>query len=597
MTVIAVFAFAGCGRRADFSKLSEEFVYTNLAFSPVGATSVGYHKHNNVLLDAALDDMSREAIQRQREFNETFRDRLRNEVKVDDLSPEDRADYDIIQDQIALTLLEIRRIQNWQHNPTLYVELIGNALFQPYVLEYAEKPDRYRHIIARLQKIPLLLAHAKLNLTRSPEIWTKVAIEENEGAIGLIERTLREAAPVELRPEYDKAAEPALKALRDFHEHLKTSLALRSEWDWRLGRDRYTEKFRYYLATDLTPEEVLANAERDLESVRARMLAIAEPLHKSWFSGHGNHDGEAAQRLNLVVSEVLDRIAELHATPEAYVADAKRDLQEAREFVKTKGFLTLPPRDNLQVIETPEFMRGIYAVGGFAAAPALEPHLGAFYWITPIPPDWSKQRIESKLREYNFYKLKLLTIHEAMPGHYVQLEYANDVQPQARRILRAVYGNGPYVEGWAQYATEMMLDHGFLGNSPELRLTFLKEELRVLANAILDIRLHMLGMTDQQALDLMEKRTFQEHEEATAKLQRAKLSSCQLPTYLVGWRDWVRLRERYKAHKGADFDLRTFNDSALQAGAVPLPVLARLLTGSPLTRIAQRDLLPARPSN
>jgi uncharacterized protein (DUF885 family) len=242
-------------------------------------------------------------------------------------------------------------------------------------------------------------------------------------------------------------------------------------------------------------------------------------------------------------------------------------------------------------------MRGIYAVGGFAAAPALEPHLGAFYWITPIPPDWNQQRIDSKLREYNFYKLKLLTIHEAMPGHYVQLEYANDVQPQTRRILRAVYGNGPYVEGWAQYATEMMLDHGFLDNSPELRLTFLKEELRVLANAILDIRLHMLGMTDQEALDLMENRTFQEHEEATAKLQRAKLSSCQLPTYLVGWRDWVRLREHHRKHKGADFDLRAFNDSALKAGAVPLPVLARLMTGAPFMRIAQRDFLQARPSN
>jgi uncharacterized protein (DUF885 family) len=179
--------------------------------------------------------------------------------------------------------------------------------------------------------------------------------------------------------------------------------------------------------------------------------------------------------------------------------------------------------------------------------------------------------------DLNFYKLKLLTIHEAMPGHYVQFEYANDVQPKARRVVRAVLGNGPYVEGWAQYATETLLEAGFLDNAPELRLTFQKEELRVIGNVILDIRLHTLGMTDQQALDLMIKDTFQETEEATAKLRRAKLSSCQLPTYYVGWRDWQRLREQYQKSKGAEFRVAEFNERALKTGAVPLPVLARLL--------------------
>src|SRR5258706_3693268 len=222
-----------------------------------------------------------------------------------------------------------------------------------------------------------------------------------------------------------------------------------------------------------------------------------------------------------------------HATPQTYMADAKRDLQEARDSVSEKGLLKLPPRDNLQVIATPVFLRGICAVGGFNSAPALEPKLGAFYWITPIPGDWPRERVESKLREYNFYKLKLLTIHEAMPGHYVQMEYANDVEPRSRRLLRSVFGNGPYIEGWAQYATQMMLDEGFLGGLPELRLTFQKEELRVLANAIIDIRLQTNRMTDEQALDLMIGQTFQEKEEETAKLRRPKLASAKLPMDLV----------------------------------------------------------------
>ena len=156
------------------------------------------------------------------------------------------------------------------------------------------------------------------------------------------------------------------------------------------------------------------------------------------------------------------------------------------------------------------------------------------------------------------------------------------MQPQLRRVLRAVFGNGPYVEGWAVYATDFMLEVGYLNNSPELRLTFLKHQLRVLANTILDVRLHTKGMTDEEALDLMINDGFQEREEATGKLQRAKLSSARLPTYYVGWRDWKRLRDRVRTEKGAAFFLKEFHESSLREGAVPLPVLSRLLTGKPL---------------
>ena len=319
-------------------------------------------------------------------------------------------------------------------------------------------------------------------------------------------------------------------------------------------------------------------AEQRLAEVRARMLEIALPLHKTMYPSHRDHaELPAEERENKVIGEVLGKIADRHSTPESYMDDARKDLDEARAFVQQKHLLTLPARSNLQVIPTPEFMRGIYSVGGFSPAPPLEPQLGAFYWVTPIPKDWPKARVESKLREYNFYKLKLLTIHEAIPGHYVQAEIANDVQPQSRRVLRSVYGNGPYVEGWAQYATQTMLDEGFLNHSPEMALTFAKEELRVLANAILDIRLHTMEMTDQEALDLMEKQTFQEKEEAEGKLQRAKLSSCQLPMYFLGWRAWNQVRDQYKQEKGSSFRLSDFNDRALQQGAVPLTVLPGLL--------------------
>jgi uncharacterized protein (DUF885 family) len=252
-------------------------------------------------------------------------------------------------------------------------------------------------------------------------------------------------------------------------------------------------------------------------------------------------------------------------------------LATATAFVKTRDLVTLPPQTNLHVIETPVFMRGIYGVGGFNQAPPLEPKLGAFYWVTPIPDSWPQLRIDSKLREYNDSGLQHLTVHEAMPGHYVQAEYANNVEPRSRRLLRNIFGNGPYVEGWAVYSQQLMAEQGYLSDTPGYRLTLAKLMARVLANTILDVRLHTLGMTDKEAMDLMTKGAYQEIEEASAKLQRAKLSSCQLPTYYAGYKGWLAVREHFKATHGDAVALKQFHEAALREGAVPLPVLDELL--------------------
>jgi uncharacterized protein (DUF885 family) len=571
----AAMVITGCApaRRQPFHELAREFVYTSLANSPVAATAAGYHRHGAVQLDAVLDDYSPASIDRQRRWYQELKVRLAHSAEDRQLSADDRADYEIIRHDIALALLELDEIQSYKHDPTLYIEMIGNALYTPFTLAYASLDVRYGHIVSRMERIPELLAQARANLTDAPEMWTRVAVEENEGNVALIDRTLRTAAPPALRPRYDAAASRALGAIREFSEFLKAELSRRTR-DWRLGERSYGRKFRYALGTDRTPEQVLADAEQATAAAVAEMTRTAAD-----YLNLNNIPVPAAPRQ--AVTAALDRIAQRHATPETYFSEARRDLADAREFVRKSGLLTLPTRDNLQVIETPEFMRGIYAVGGFNSAPALEPHLGAFYWLTPIPAEWSKDRVESKLREYNYWGLQLLTIHEAMPGHYVQAEYANDIQPPLRRVLRAQFGNMPYVEGWAVYATELMIGHGYPDRSMELRMTWLKQVLRVTTNAILDIRLHTRGMTDEQAMDLMIDRAFQEREEAEAKLRRAKLSSAQLPTYFVGWRDWQRLRDVY-ASVNQPFDAREFHDRALRAGAVPVPVLSKLLTGKTL---------------
>lgn len=539
---------------AGFDTLTGDLLYGSLALSPVSATQTGYHEHNGMQLDEQLDDYSATAMEAQRRFYEGFQARIAA-LDSASLDKEQQVDLEIIKNYLNLALLELNTIKNYTHNPTVYVELAGNALFTPYMLNYAPKERRFQHIIRRLEKFPLLFEQAKANLTDAPEVWNRVAQEENEGTIGLIDQVLRKEVPEAQKADYDRAAQTALAALKAFTTYLEKDLSKKTS-DWRLGKEKYARKFEYVLATGKTPETLLTEAEADLAAVREEMAKLAAPK---------------------TVKQALDDIAKQHATPETYMPDAKTTLAQAAAFIKEKGLVTLPPRSNLEVIETPEFMRGIYAVGGFNAAPPLEPELGAFYWITPIPKNWPKDRIESKLREYNKYALHHLTIHEAMPGHYVQLEYANDVQPKSRRLLRNIFGNGPYIEGWGVYAQQLMTDQGYLAHDPALRLTLLKQLLRVLANTILDVRLQTMGMTDQQALDLMINDTYQEKEEATAKLQRAQLSSCQLPTYFAGWKGWLQARERYQQRLGNAFSLREFHERALKESAVPLPTLDRLL--------------------
>lgn len=586
--IILAVSFAGCQRpdsndgerggsvEDQIRFLSEEFVHTSLALQPSTATGQGYHESHGVILDEQIEDFSLAGLERARKFYRLILGRATH-LAEKKTALELKADLEVIRLSCQYNLLDLDRIQSYRHNPTGYVEIIGNAIYQPLILNYAPESKRLAQIIKRIEKIPGFLETAKKNLVDSPEVWNHVAQAENEGNLELIDHTIRARIPAELKTRYEAAAAKALGSLKEFNQFLEKDLSQHAS-DWRMGQPLYGEKFKLALATGDTPQQTLKDAESRLASIREEMHKQAVAVYPKFFPG-----AAPPSDLNTVVSQVLDKIAQQHATPQQYFQDAKRDLAETTEFVRNHNLLRLPASNGLQVIPTPQFMQGIYAVGGFAPAPVFEPQLGSYFWITPFTPDMTASRIESKLREYNTYGLKILTIHEAMPGHYVQFEFADDVQPPWRRTLRALYSNGPYVEGWAVYATELMINAGYT-DTPEMRLTFAKQMLRVVSNTILDVKLQTMGMTDQQALDLMVNDTFQEKEEAEKKLQRAKLSSCQLPTYFVGWRGWDRLRDRYKETKGRAFEPAEFHERALKQGGVPLPTLTDLLLQADGTR-------------
>ena len=572
---------------AKFAEMTDRFVKDSLALSPVNASQAGYHKHHDATtgktidLDAQLDDVSAQGVAAQQKFYSEWRQRFQTETPMASLNAEDAADFRLIDDQIALNLLEYEEIQNYRHNPTVYVELIGNGLFLPLTQEYDSKAVRVGDVISRIGQIPRFLDQAKSVLTDADPIFISTAVDENEGNLNLVDSVAGDIpAGSPLKAQYDKAAPAAKQALTDFNTWMQSELAKRPTRGrtWRLGAAWYAPKFHYVMETSIEPAALLADAESQLKAVRAEMLQLALPLYKQMYPGQDDYATLPAQeRENKIIAAVLNKISDEHPQRDQLIEAVKADLEGIRQFIRDHKIVSLSRRDNLKVIPTPEFERGIYSVAGFHGAPPLEPTAEAQYWVTPIDPKMPDAKAESKLREYNNYTLKWLTIHEALPGHYVQAEHADDVQPPTRRVLRNLFGNGPYVEGWAEYGADVMTEAGYLDFNPKFKLMRMKVWLRAVANTILDIRLQTMNMTDQEALDLMLNDCFQTQAEAEGKLTRAKLSSTQLPTYFLGTRQWWTLRKKYQAAKGDKFTLEEFHDRALDQGPLPLEYLERIL--------------------
>jgi hypothetical protein len=374
------------------------------------------------------------------------------------------------------------------------------------------------------------------------------------------------------------AADPAaIAALDKYSAFVKDELPKRAQRDWRLGPDKFAKKFKYYLQVSGAPQDLLRAAEDSMRATRQEMLRLSEPLHKQWFPGHTHANPGSDDYINAVVAEVMARIGAEHASRDSLVRQGEIDVAMLEKYVRDHRILSLTDFSNLRVIPTPLFMRGIYGVAGAVFAPALEPNLSTFYWVTPISTSWTEDQAESKMREYNKYKFLTLSIHEAVPGHAVQGEYANRVTPEWRRLLRVIYGNTPYVEGWAVYTEHMMEEQGVNAGDPvKMHLTALKGMLRIYMNTIIDVRLHMMNLPGDSAVAMMMREAFQERPEAVAKLQRAQLDYVQLMTYMAGVQEWTALRRDVQAKEGARFNLCRYHDRVLLYGPVSVPTVRKL---------------------
>lgn len=568
---------------AGFAALANEFVFTTLAFSPANATQAGLHRYTDprtgktLVLSQMLDDYSPAGMARQRAFYENFRQRL-GRLSDTRLDPQTQADHEILQNAVAAAFYGMDEEQFAKWRPQIYPENLGSALFSNMSLEYADKSIRARDLAARLEKVPLFVNHAIGNLTASNEIFRRVAIESAEGVKDLIKATGADfvrGTPSERR--YARAQPAAVAALDRFIAFVRDDLSKREQRDWRMGKERFDAKFRHYLQVSGTPQDLLRAAEDSLRLTRQTMLRLATPLHDQWFAGHRHPNDDADAYLNFIVSEVMQRIGAEHVHRDSIVQQGQKDVEMLQRVVRDRRLMSLDDFSNIRVIPTPLFMRGIYGVAGAVFAPALQPDLATFYWVTPISRDWTEERAESKMREYNRYQMLRLSIHESVPGHNIQGEYANRITPEWRRLLRVVYGNTSYVEGWAVYAERVMEDAGVnAGDTVKMRLNGLKWMARIYMNAIIDVRLHTMNMNGDSAVALMMRDAFQERPEAEAKLQRAQLDYVQLMTYMAGVHEWTNLRREVEQKEGRSFNMCRYHDRVLLYGPVSVPTVRKL---------------------
>jgi uncharacterized protein (DUF885 family) len=371
--------------------------------------------------------------------------------------------------------------------------------------------------------------------------------------------TFLEKAP-ELKAELAPAQAAAAAALEDYGRWLKDELLPRSTNDFRLGDEKFRARLRYSLESDLSKEEVLRRAEAELKKTHDDMFATALPLYRRFFPDKPTPGPADAKT---VCKAVLDRLAETRPDNNTIVERAKADLQQCTDFVRAKRLVTVPD-EPVQIVVMPEFQRGV-SVAYCDAPGVLGKNEETFYAISPTPADWTPERRTSFYREYNDFMLQELTIHEAMPGHYLQLTLANRFQ--APTLVRGVWTSGIFAEGWACYAESFMAAAGYGG--PEVKMQQLKMRLRLIINAILDQKIHTAGMTEPEAMALMMNEGFQEEGEAAGKWRRAQLSAGQLSTYFVGTTEMDDLVRDYKAKHGGDkTSLMEMHDRMLSFGTI-----------------------------
>jgi uncharacterized protein (DUF885 family) len=590
---------AAPGDAPSFAAVVDQIFDAQFAANPVGATGLGVHDY-----DGRWPDLSPAGLEADRK---RVQEALALLARVDraSLTPDETVDAAILRTDLEQQVFSDQVEKPYRRDPLFYNGVIGSGLEDLITRDFAPLATRAESLAARVEGVPAICRQAIANLvvgeTLAPS--AKVAVGRLDGLISLLEQEIPSriaGAPAAARVA---AATPAaVAAIRELQAHVQGKLLPAAGDKWRLGAEAFARKLKLTLQSEIPADELVRLARAEHERVRARMVEVAGELAPIVLTAAEVRRARAgADPDTALVRAVLAALAQVHSSPDALRDDAEAKLKTLNQAVQDKKILTVDPAEVVQVIWTPKHKRGV-AVAGMESPGPLEAKpegLPSFYLVQPLPQDWPEKDRQSMLREYNDFMLEILSIHEAIPGHFIQLYHSRHDASKVRRVLP----NGPFVEGWAVYTEKVMVDAGFAGTVPSkpparlparvakvmrdpalrqkaIALHGLKFYLRAVANAILDNSIHAGNMSEQEAISLMVDKSYQEEGEARLKWVRAQVTSTQLSTYFAGAQEWFRLRaeaeERAKA-AGKPFDMAAFHDAALSHGAPPVHELPRLL--------------------
>ena len=540
---------------AQLATFASWFIAQYLERAPVEATIAGEHR-----FDGTWPDLTPAGDTALRDFIAQARAKLPHGA----LSQQNQIDAAIVDDQLRYLLFDLDQLKTRDRDPVFYTDLIGQG-FDPLVnRSFGTPATRLASVIGRLDGIPAIVATAKQRLQHPAKVNTETAIDQCAGLIGLVETELAARFP-DGKAALAASAKRAAASLHELQTFFQKDLLARSDGSFRLGRELYAQKLAFVLEDTVDIDAIAARAHELLTQTQDAMVDTAKQIWADDKLGKLPALDTPAQR-KAFVKKVLDRVALERPTNKTILADAKAWLAKATDFVRTHDLVRVPD-EPVAVVEMPEYRRGV-AVAYCDSSGPLETTPETFFAISPTPATWTAKRAASFYREYNQSMLADLAIHEAMPGHYLQLMHNNQFPSK----LRALFSSGAFVEGWAVYGEWLMAEKGFGG--PRVRLERQKMVLRLAANAILDHDIHAGDMDEKAALALMTGEAFQEDGEATGKWRRARLTSAQLTTYFYGFTELLAVRKAAEGKPG--FTERAYHDRLLSWGSPAMKFVRQL---------------------
>jgi len=554
-------------RRQDkaFDSQANQFLGALWRIDPETAISVG--KYDTAAQLTIPDQANRD---QQLAFINEWLEKF-GKIDARQLSPKQRSDLVLLQNKLNSDRWYLTTFREWEWNPAVYN--IASPIDFVLNTEYAARPQRLRTLLRRIAGVPAYYEAARNNIKNPTREHVKLAIDQAPGVLAVLsdldkqaQDSILNANEKNLYAQRVAAAKVAVEAYAAWLGELDKSLAVSGARSFRIGKEMYEAKFGYDIQSGSNAEQTYQKALAAREQLLSNMDRISDDLWPKYLADKAKPSDRFAK-----IGMMIDKLSSNHVPREEFFPEIRRQIPVLQDWVVKNDLLTLDPNKPLVVRETPAYQRGVAGASIEAPGP-YRPQDRTYYNVTPLD-DVTPEQAESTLREYNHWILQILNMHEAIPGHYAQLVYAN----KSPSIVKSIFGNGAMVEGWAVYSERMMLESGYGNNDPEMWLMYSKWNLRSVTNTILDYSVHVKGMTEEEAIDLLARQAFQTAAEAKEKWRRAQLTSVQLTSYFSGYSEIMELREQRRAALGSKFSLKDFHEDFLSYGSAPVRVIKELM--------------------